>query len=277
MLFAQFVLTALLSIRCAAALTVKQPHVAFTSSRRNPLALSPLSSSYEKPAQPLKIDRANETLELSFSIDAEETPEQAILLLGSIARGVEISYEPIIKKTQGASTYKFQIPVGKLPEPLLYLSVVSKEFLTVTLVLAGANSDPTDNILVELFDVDLIFELEKQPSWPARMGPKPQITHIFKGAAKTAPAWLTRSTSVVVAVCFAAVIVAWQVLGIFSAVRFPLTSSRTLYALAFIGSVMGMECVFVQYYLGASIFVTLEHAFYASVGSLLAGAKLLQS
>ncbi|SCU78585.1 LAFA_0A07360g1_1 [Lachancea sp. 'fantastica'] len=278
MLFIQIVLSALLSIHCAAGLTVKQPHVAFASSRRNPLAMSPLSSNYEKPAQPLKIDRANETLEVNFSIDTEDAPEQAVLLFGSISKGVEVSYEPIIKNVQSAtSTYKFKIPIEKLPEPLLYLSIVSKEALSATLVLANPNGESSDNMLVELFDVDLVFELEKKPSWPARMGPKPQITHIFKGTAKTAPAWVTRSTSVIVAACFAAVIVAWQMLGIFTAVRLPLTNSRTIYVLAFVGSVIGMEYVFVQYYLGASIFVTLEHAFYASIGSLFAGAKLLQS
>ncbi|SCU77393.1 LAME_0A00958g1_1 [Lachancea meyersii CBS 8951] len=276
MLFAQIAVTALLSVTGALGLTLKQPHVAFLSSEKRPVALSPVSQNYEKAVRPLVIDRANETLEFSFSLETENRPEQAVFLLGSVPRSAEISFEPIIKTQQNGFTYRFKVPVEKLPEPLLYLALESQELLTATLVLANTNGG-SDNLFVELFDLKLDFEAGKELSWPARLESQPEITHLFKGTPKTAPAWITSSTSMVVGACFAVLLVAWMSMGMFSAVSLPLSSSKTLYVLAFIACIVGMEYVFVQYYLGASIFVTLEHAFYVCLGGLFSGAKLLQS
>ncbi|SCV05076.1 LANO_0G17942g1_1 [Lachancea nothofagi CBS 11611] len=275
MLFGKIALTALLGVTGALGLTVKQPHVAFTSSKRSPLALSPITNNYKKLTKPMSIDNANETLELNFSINSDETPQQAVLLLGSISEGLETHFEPIIKTKEGVSTYKFTIPIDQLPEPLLLLAVESRDLLTASLILASEGA-VSDNLFVELFDLSLVFDVDRRLSKSPRLEAMPEIKHIFRGASKTVPAWVAQSTSLIIIACFFLLLVAWVALGVFSSVSLS-CNTKSLYLLAFIGSVCGMEYVFIRYYLGASIFETLEHAFYASLGGILSGAKLLIS
>ncbi|SCU89947.1 LADA_0F00760g1_1 [Lachancea dasiensis] len=276
MLLSKIAFTVLLSATSVLGLNVKQPHLALTSSHKKPLALSPINQDFEKVLQPVIIDRANETIELTFSIDTEEKPQQATLLLGSISRGVETHIEPLIKNVDSESTYKFEIAIEKLPEPLLYLGIKSREPLTASLILASENA-LAHNIFVELFDLDLIFDTEEKLSWPSRLGAQPEITHIFRSTPKTVSPLIAQFTSVIIAGFFLALLVAWTYLGTFSRVNFTSYGGAIFHLIAFVGCVLGMEYVFTRYYLGASIFDTLGHGFYVSLGGLFFGGKLLKS
>ena len=79
--------------------TAKQPYFTFATSKKESLALHPITKGFEKQSSPVVIDIANENLEFDFSVDSSEVPERVTLLLGSREHNVETSYEPCLLYT----------------------------------------------------------------------------------------------------------------------------------------------------------------------------------
>lgn len=167
---------------------------------------------------------------------------------------------------------KFQLK-GYLKASLLYYSTVLKEPLTASLILASKDGGE-NNIFVEVFDLDLAFDTEEKLSLPPRFGKLPEITHTFNSAPKTVSAWFAQVFCLIVVGCVLSLLLLWLNCGILSSLSLPKNSLVSLYLLGFVGSIFGMEYVFTQYYLGTSIFKTLENAFYVCLPGFFIGCKL---
>ncbi|CUS20884.1 LAQU0S02e00562g1_1 [Lachancea quebecensis] len=278
MLFKQFALTALLGVTSVLALSVKQSHVAFITSKQQPVALRTITNQFQKLDKPLVIEWQNETIELVFSVERDQKPQYASLALGPVERGVEAHYSPIVKdnEKEGMSVYKFRIPIQRLSDSLLHYGAELHELLTASLILANKNGGP-DNVFVELFDLSLAFGIDKKLSLPARFQSLPEIKHIFNAAPTTVSPWFAQMFSFIVLGCSLSLLLVWFRAGIFSSARLPQNTVVAIYYLGFVGAIIGLEYVFTQYYLGASIFKTLENAFYVSAPGLIIGCKLLVS
>lgn len=278
MLFKQIALAALLGVTSVLALSAKQPHVAFVTSKQQPVALRTISDQFQKFDKPLVVERQNDTIEFAFSIEREQKPQHASLALGLVERGIEAHYSPIIKdnEKEGMSTYKFRIPIERLSDSLLHYGAELHEPLTVSLLLANKNGG-SDNVFVELFDLSLAFEINRKLSLPARFQPLPEIKHIFNAPPTTVSSWFAQMFSFIILGCVLSLLLVWLKAGIFSSAKLPLNTVIAIYYLGFVGAIIGLEYVFTQYYLGASIFKTLENAFYVSAPGLLIGCKLLVS
>lgn len=254
--------------------TAKQPYFTFATSKKESLALHPITKGFEKQSSPVVIDIANENLEFDFSVDSSEVPERVTLLLGSREHNVETSYEPVVRSSDDLVLYKFKVPVSRIPSSLLYFATLEQEPLYVSLILASEGAGDS-NVFVELLDLKLDFESGEDLKLPERFGSKPEIHHIFNGSPKTVSPWLAQFFCLVIAASLFGLLSTWAMSGAIGFDSLP-SGMNLIYLLGFVGALIGLEYIFTQYYLGASIFVTLGNTLYLSIPGIWLGSRVLR-
>lgn len=138
-----------------------------------------------------------------------------------------------------------------------------------------ANED--EGFLLSLFDIKLdVNETAFEYVKPERLEAKPEIHHVFNAEPQTVPWSFAQIFSFLIVLVTFGLVVSWMSAGALTWSGLP-KGLNTIYFLAFVGSVIGFEFIFVRYYTGTSIFETLRCTFLLSIPSLWLGTHFLRS
>ncbi|CAR25785.1 hypothetical protein ZYGR_0A03540 [Zygosaccharomyces rouxii] len=253
------------------ALTIKDANFAFPDTDTRGIMVGPIDHETKKLNKPLTLDTLDQTVELNFASDSRLT--QATLLLGLPDRGLEQAIQATLTENQGLLLYRVRIPINQLSQHLLHLAVNEKQLLAGSLVLA--NED--EGFLLSLFDIKLdVNETAFEYVKPERLEAKPEIHHVFNAEPQTVPWSFAQIFSFLIVLVTFGLVVSWMSAGALTWSGLP-KGLNTIYFLAFVGSVIGFEFIFVRYYTGTSIFETLRCTFLLSIPSLWLGTHFLRS
>lgn len=254
------------------ALQAKNVHLTFPGSQRRGILLGDIESQTQKLEEPVQVNAQDESLELNFAVSPAEKPEQVELLVGLPERGLEVVYEPKITDNKELIMYRFSIDVSKIPKALLHYSKDDEEPISVSMILASPESD---NVFVLVFDMSLTFNDEVEYTEPVRYEAKPEIRHVFNPEPKTVPWPLAQVFVFIISLVVFGLVIALMSSGALNFGNLPL-NFNIVYFFAFIGSIIGFEYIFIQYYIGKSIFETLLAALYLGFPALWVGTKFLR-
>lgn len=252
------------------ALTIKDAHFAFPDTDARGIMVGSIDAKTKQLNEPLTLDTLDQTVELNFASDSRLL--QATLLLGLPDRGLEQPIQASLTENQGLLLYRFRIPIHQLSKHLLNLAINDKKLLTGSLVLAKEG----DGFLVPLFNIKLdVNETTMEYVEPKRLDAKPEIHHVFNPEPKTVPWSFAQIFSYIVVLVTFGLVVAWMSAGAITLNSVP-KGLNFIYFLAFVGSIVGFEFIFVRYYAGTSIFDTLKYAFLLSIPSLWLSTQFLR-
>lgn len=253
------------------ALIIKDTHFAFPDTDTRGIMVGSIGHETKKLDNPLTLDTIDQTVELNFASDSRLT--QATLLLGLPDQDLEQPIQATLTENQGLFFYKFRIPISQLSKHLLHLATNEKQLLTGSLVIA----EEGEGFLVSLFDIRLDVDgTELEYVKPNRLGPKPEIHHVFNAEPKTVPWSFAQIFSFLLILVTFGLIVSWMSAGAITWDGLP-KGLNTIYFLAFVGSLIGFEFIFIRYYAGNSIFDTLRYSFLLSIPSLWLGTHFLRN
>lgn len=232
-----------------------------------------INANTEKPTEPIVIEKLSEQLELGFAVAGTDLPVQVGLLVGLPEKRLELPIMATLTQNQDMNLYKVKIDVSKIPAAILYYSRELNKPLAVSLILA---SPGLENLIAPVFDIQLSNISAIEYNAPSRYGPKHEIRHIFNASPKTAPWYICQVFILATIICTFCLLISWMASGSINLQNVPRGSSF-FYFVAFIGSVIGFEYIFLKYYSGSSIFETLYSVLYLGIPSLLLGTKFLRN
>lgn len=247
---------------------LQEPSLTF-STLQETLHIPTMKSGNEKSFEPIIIDSLDEVIQFKFKLKGKQ-PSQLSLLLGSISRDLETNYYPMIQD----ELVEFKIPIINLPKSLMYYATQENDTLTATLILADEGCK--DNLLSEVFNFKLNVPFDtKSFKLPKRFEKKDEIYHIFRDPPKTIKPIFAQVFQFIVISCLIGLLSSWFTTGAILISGLP-SGLNFFYFIGFIGSIIGLEYIFIQYYLDTSIFTTLKHTFVTAILSIVFGSKLLR-
>lgn len=206
-----------------------------------------------------------DVLAVAVRIEGESRPHQLVFLF-SDGQGLDYAVYP--DYNAGSQIASSKLPIAKLPD-----SLKSQDKVTFTVV--AADSSEEENIAQPLFELVFSEDLKKAiVSPPVRLGPKPEIHHIFRGTESTVNAIVPVVFSAVALVLLVALLGGWSTTLSGSLFR---ALDGGAYKTAFVAVLATLEYTFVKYYLGATIFTTLFHVAILAGPGLLLGLKALNA
>ncbi|AOA61562.1 ER oligosaccharyltransferase complex subunit delta [Komagataella phaffii CBS 7435] len=205
----------------------------------------------------------NQDIKVEFSLKTDEGkfPQQVALSLDS-----ESASEIVYPKLSGSKA-QFTIPVKKLSG-----AIKSQPF---DLTLIAGDVDTSKNLqefIASILPVEKLTTYEP----PVRLEAKEEIRHIFRQQESTVPAGLSLIFIGGIAAILAGLLITWTVSDSYNLKNFPSSSCQKIWHVLFLGSIVGLEGIFVQYYLGSSIFDTLFKASIVGSVGLVAGSRVLR-
>lgn len=227
-------------------------------------------SQTEGTTVPVVFDDTTSKLDLSFKIIGSTEPDQVFIKVSNQDQ-LETSYKPIIKPTQGGYTAKLSLAYSKLPS--LFKTSSS---LNLALIVAGlGDSEPVFTTIsgIELSE-DLIAKGVAKYVKPDRFAPLPEIHHIFQTAPKTVNSGIALLFAALSVVSLFGLFIVWTGAGLINFKNFPASSGVVSHGI-FISLIVGYEIVFFQYYLGSSIFSTIDKVFVLLGPTVYFGSKVL--
>lgn len=254
-------------LRGISAFAVEKPRVYFKIDKSQQISLPPINAEFKTLEKAIVVNNHDEVINFEFEI-SDNIPQQVSFLVGSIDNSVESSINPSIEKQSNKNVYKFQIDVLSLSKMLLYFALKEKQNLSVSLILASEGAT-SENIFIKLFELTLDFEIKEKLELPPRLGPLPNVYHIFKANPKTiSKIYALFCSSIIIALGFMVLI------KMEKSIKLP-NGLAAIHFFGLLGSIIGTEFIFVKYYLGASIFTTLNHAFYSLTIMIYCGSRVL--
>lgn len=223
---------------------------------------------------------ANDVVKYSFRlVDYTELPEQITMLVGLPGSNLEIPLEPVIKKQENA-LISFKFELNSLPNSMLYYANKYNEPLKCTLIISTDKElNEKFNIFKTVLELNLNFStFENIESFiePIRYSEKPIIEHIFPAEPKTVSPILAKTFVLIVLCIGLTLFLTWLSTGCIKFNKLP-RGTESIYLSGLMISIIGLEWTFYNYYLGSSIFQTINtSALYAFVG-LFFGTKYLRN
>ncbi|ANZ74785.1 BA75_01602T0 [Komagataella pastoris] len=205
----------------------------------------------------------NQDIKVEFNLKADQgkLPQQIALSLDT-----ESASEVVYPKLSGSKA-QFTISVKQLS------GVIKSQPFDLTLIVGDI--DPSNNLQQFIASISPVEKLTNYES-PVRLGAKEEIKHIFRQQEPTVPAGLSLIFISVIGAILAGLLITWTVSDSYNLKNFPSSSCQKIWHILFLGSIVGLEGIFVQYYLGSSIFDTLFKASIAGSVSLVAGSRALR-
>lgn len=243
----------------ASKLVLETCTLGFLDAGKMPIKINNIEESYEITTV-VQVS-LSDTLQLSFVSD--ESLEQAHVLVGDPENALEMTYKPVQKYIEESSSYlyKFNIPLPRISK---YLK--NRDELMVTLL--AANTDST--IFKSLFKLEVENPVVYESELVSRLTAEKQIFHIFQEPAKTVATHVGQAFSLVIVAIFAVLLFSWLATGLVS------LRLSSIYSYLFVACLVGFEYIFVQYYMGQSIFTTLFHLSWIGLPALFIGSRALR-
>lgn len=225
-------------------------------------------------ATPIVLQATDREIELSFQLELEggsvvqpPVPHQVAIIVGS----EQLSGSKYLYPSwhSGSKSYDFKISVPKLSP---YLK--TQDELTLKVLLG--DTDSVNNKIATVATVVLPDTIKQAVNveLPERFGPKPEIFHIFRQDPQQAPAAICQLFAAAASVIFFGLIFFWNTQD---AVNLDNISKLTPLALPFVALLALIEAIFYSYYLGSSIFTTLDRLAIVGAATVYLGYKVLQS
>ncbi|CAG8784286.1 16052_t:CDS:2, partial [Dentiscutata erythropus] len=226
----------------------------------------PYPSSFDKPIQLTSGD----DFKMIFVVTDKQTqkgvqPHQAFLTLTSEENGNQI---PIIVRVRENGKAKVELDMKSAPNELL--SSPGNHSLDL-IIGAFSHNDPL-KYHVGTLEVDVPIQ-SSGPS-PVVYGPKPEIHHIFRPDEKLPPIWLSYSFMAIILIPWLFLIGAWAYIGVNVSLLANAPESA-LMSLIFLGTLLGIEILFYNYWTHLNIFQTLTWLAGLSIVAFITGQKAL--
>lgn len=211
-------------------------------------------------------DSSASKVDISFDIVTETVPDQIVIKVSN-KEGLEASFNPVVKEGEDSLTAKYTLSYGKLPK------VFTKEpFLDVSIIAATTSDDAP--VFAKIASLELAESLISESKYvkPQRFEVKPEIHHIFKEKPRNVNSVIAITFASLSVVALFGLIISWIAEGAINFTNFPTTNISHW---AFILTIVGYEVVFLQYYLGSSIFATIFKVGALTPLSVWFGSKVL--
>lgn len=260
------------------AFNVENAKLTYTSNRKsNTIKIGSVENSLESNTiNNLTVD---DSIKFSFQIvDYKVVPEQIELLVGLPDRDLEIPIKPIFKIKDDSVLTLFKVSLKDIPDSILYFAQKEKKTLSGTVIIASSEVNKNDNVFTKAFELDLNFDTFEFDSFkePIRYRPLPEIRHIFPSPPKTVPPFLAQIFVGIIIIAGLGLLLTWVISGTVKFDNLP-KGMNFIYFLGFIISIIGFEFIFFRYYLGTSIFDTINASALLGIFGLLIGTKYLRS
>lgn len=260
------------------AFQVENPKLTYTSRKKsNTIKINSIENNLvPNTISNLTID---DTVKFSFQIvNYRVVPEQISLLVGLPNRDLEIQIKPTLKVKDGSILTLFKLSLKDIPKSILYFAQNEEKPISGTLIVASSEANKEDYIFTKAFEMNLNFDTFEFNSFkePIRYRPLPEIHHIFPSPPKTVSPFLAEIFVGIIFIAGFGLLLAWVSSG---AVKFNNIAMglNFIYFLGFIISIIGLECIFLRYYLGTSIFDTINATSLLGIFGLLVGTKYLRN
>lgn len=272
----------------ATAFIVKDSKISFKDETKEAIELGTLEANTEKLA-PISIENVNEILNFKFKLDlsqskSTEIPEQLSLLVGIADKDLEIPIVPKVKdssKNKKVKLVSFKIAIEDLPKSILHYAITKNEKITATLLVANEKkllARKEVNIFQQIFDLQLTENVAYDDDFeePTRYGLEKELAHTFPAAPTSVPSSLAAVFAGAIIVTNFFLYIYWINFNAISFVNMP-SGSDFITFVAFFGSIVAVEYVFVSYYLGTGIFETVNAVGIIACVGLIMGTKFLRS
>lgn len=238
-------------------------------------------NSFEDEALPKLIESltVDDTVKVSFKLNKYDTvPEQIELLVGLPERDLEIPIKPTLKTKDDSVLATFKLSLKDLPQPILYFANKEEKPITGTVIVASSEVDKKNNVFSQVFNLDLNLETFKFDSFhePLRFEALPEIKYTFPSPPKTVSPFLAQLFAIVVLIAGAGLFLTWISTGATKFDNIP-RGSTFLYFIGLVATIVGFEFIFFRYYLGTSIFDTINTSIVLGIFGLIVGTKYLRS
>lgn len=260
------------------AFQVENPKLTYTTDKKsNTIKIDAI----ENNLVPSTIDNLtiDDTIKFSFQIvNYGAVPEQISLFVGLPDRDLEIPIKPTLKIKNDSILTLFKLSLKDIPKSILYFAQNEEKPVSGTLIVASSEVNKNDYIFTKAFEMNLNYDTFASNSFkePVRYRPLPEIHHIFPSPPKTVSPFLAEMFVGIIIIAGFGLLLTWVSSG---AVKFDniATGLNFIYFLGFIISIIGFEFVFLKYYLGTSIFDTINASSLLGIFGLLVGTKYLRN
>lgn len=166
--------------------------------------------------------------------------------------------------------YEANIPVSEISTYLL-----SQEMIRISVI----TGDPSDASLNSIIKVGSIIpsdklKADKSIDLPTRFGVKDEIHHIFRSDPKSLPVFISSQFVFLLIICLGVLLLAWSY---FDAVNVNNIGKFSPVVYLFIATIFAFEYLFFDYYLGTSIFASLERFAITGIFAIYFGSKVLKN
>lgn len=166
--------------------------------------------------------------------------------------------------------YEANIPVSEISTYLL-----SQEMIRISVI----TGDPSDASLNSIIKVGSIIpsdklKADKSIDLPTRFGVKDEIHHIFRSDPKSLPVFISSQFVFLLIICLGVLLLAWSY---FDAVNVNNIGKFSPVVYLFITTIFAFEYLFFDYYLGTSIFASLERFAITGIFAIYFGSKVLKN
>lgn len=238
-------------------------------------------NSFDDKTSPEHVEFLNvdDTVKFSFKLDkCKKVPEQIELLVGLPERDLEISVKPTLKTKDNSVLAIFKLPLKDLPQSILYFANKEEKQIAGTVIIASSEVEKKKNVFKQVFNLDLDLKTFKFDSFrePLRLEALPEIRHVFPSPPKTVSPFLAQLFAVIIIATGAGLLLTWMSSGVTKFDNIP-RGSTFLCFIGFIASIVGFEFIFFRYYLGTSIFDTINASTVLGIFGLIVGTKYLRS
>lgn len=220
---------------------------------------------------------SNDNVKFSFKLDKYQTvPEQIELLVGLPERDLEIAIRPTVQTKSQTSNIVFKLPLVNLPESILYFADKDGGAPIIGSLIIGTTDD--SNLKQSVFEMNLQFDTFNFQSFkePLRYGPQPEIHHIFPPPPKTVSRFVAECFALIIIVTGVGLLLSWMSVGVAKFDNVP-RGTTLIYFIGFMVAIIGFEILFFQYYMGTSIFGTINGSIVLGILGLTTGTKYLRT
>lgn len=224
----------------------------------------------------------NDVIKYSFKlVEYDELPEQITMLVGLPETNLEIPLQSTIKEQENEiALINFKFELNNLPKSIIYYSKKNNVPLQCNLIIS---SDKSSSEKIKIYESVIKFNLnystfENLDSFvePVRYVEQPEIKHIFPDEPKTISPILAKLFVLIVLGVGLIEFITWLFTGCIKFNKLP-KGTNSIYLSGLMVSIIGLEWTFYNYYLGSSIFQTINMStFYALIG-LIFGTTYLRN
>lgn len=237
--------------------------------------------SFEDKSLPKLVESltVDDIVKFSFKLNKYHSiPEQIELLVGLPERDLEIPIKPTLKTKDDSVFASFKLSLKDLPQSILYFANKEEKPITGTVIVASSEVDMKENVFSQVFNLELNLESFNFDSFqePLRFEALPEIHYLFASPPKTVTPLLAQLFAIIILVAGAGLFLSWISTGVTKFDNIP-RGSNFLYLIGLIATIVGFEFIFFNYYLGTSIFDTINASIVLGIFGLIVGTKYLRN